>query len=75
MQNKKPILDETAMNKLEGGTCGHYAKFVRTLAENARKSNAGSASVRFSFVSDAESIDGEYVPEIIVRVRVPDNGE
>lgn len=65
------LLHQPAMEKLRNGSCAHFADFIEGLATEANKSNAGRASVTFSFNTDDEHINAKYVPQVSVTVHTP----
>lgn len=65
------LLHEPAMSKIAGGDSSHFIKMLRALAHQALEANANHAYVRFQFVTDDETIDAVFVPEITITVRTP----
>jgi hypothetical protein len=63
------LLHEPAMKKVAGGDCRGFVDLLRGLAQQARDTNAGTASVTFDFINDGEEVVAQYVPQITFTIR------
>lgn len=63
-------LHPTSMKKVNNGKLAHHAATFQALANAANESGAATAACTLGFINDDETIeDGEFVPEITLRVR------
>ena len=63
------LLNEKAMKKLTLGSEAAKYECFKFLAKQAERCNADILSFTISWIADGECKLGEYVPEIILRVR------
>jgi hypothetical protein len=71
IENTEPALDPTARGKVvKGSWSGEaIAEVFDYLADQARKFNAETMDSTIGYVSESDETDGEYIPEIVMRVR------
>jgi hypothetical protein len=76
MAKKQPLIDDTTMLKVKRSntfTGDHLAERFNELAKAAKKSGAGCVSMAIRFDEEVDGIarEGEYIPELMLRVRKP----
>lgn len=68
-KKKKMLLDPKNMDDLHAGVA-LFEQYLRDLATSAESSNAGCVSMTIR-AGDGTVGDGQYIPEIMLRVRKP----
>jgi hypothetical protein len=75
MAKKKQLIDLTTMQAVVLGdkklTPDDQAAIFNHLAQAAKKCGAGCVSASFRFDDGAGVANGEYIPELMLRVRKP----
>ena len=63
-------LNQASFSRMEGGEFGKFVYLLQGLCQQAEAVNSTISGMTFTFLVDNDDKEvGEYVPEIIMRVR------